>query len=228
MPSPRDRLARAAAPRTFNVGLARRGDWREYTHVMKLDGDIELPPRYFREMVERFDADPTLGLAGGVLDEPAEGGGMRRIRIARTHVHGALKLTRAPASRRSAASRSAWAGTPSTGPTPACTASRTRSFDDLVSDPPPAARQRRRHGARARPPRRLRLHRALQPAWVALRSRQGRHAPPARPVRASRSSTATRAPRCARVERVPDADFRRFTRRELRGRMVHAVVPHFR
>ena len=42
-PAPvRDRLARAAAPRTFNAGLAAAGDWRDYTHVMKLDGDIEL------------------------------------------------------------------------------------------------------------------------------------------------------------------------------------------
>ena len=30
-------------PRNFNAGLA-VADWREYTHVMKLDGDIELPP----------------------------------------------------------------------------------------------------------------------------------------------------------------------------------------
>src|SRR4051795_10058057 len=35
----RDRLPRAAAPRTFNVGLAAAGHWRQYTHVMKLDGD---------------------------------------------------------------------------------------------------------------------------------------------------------------------------------------------
>ena len=88
----RDRLARAAAPRTFNVGLAAAGDLREYTHVMKLDGDIELQPDYFRELIARFDADPALGLAGGVLDEPTAGGGFRRIQIPRVHVHGALKL----------------------------------------------------------------------------------------------------------------------------------------
>ena len=58
---------------------------------MKLDGDIELPPDYLRTVIERFAADPRLGLAGGVLDEPTPDGGMRRIAIPRHHVHGALK-----------------------------------------------------------------------------------------------------------------------------------------
>ena len=44
---------------------------------MKLDGDIELPPAYLRELIARFAADPQLGLAGGVLDEPTADGGMR-------------------------------------------------------------------------------------------------------------------------------------------------------
>ena len=86
----RDRLARAAAPRNFNLGLA-SVDWRQYTHVMKLDGDIELPPHYLRVLLERFAADPRLGLAGGVLVEPMPDGEARRLVIPRHHVHGALK-----------------------------------------------------------------------------------------------------------------------------------------
>lgn len=86
----RDRLARAAAPRNFNGGLA-GVEWREYTHIMKLDGDIELPPHYFRVLLERFEADPGIGLAGGVLVEATPGGGMRHISIPAHHVHGALK-----------------------------------------------------------------------------------------------------------------------------------------
>src|SRR5690348_5765342 len=39
----RDRLGRAAAPRNFNAALSTI-DWRTYSHIMKLDGDIELPP----------------------------------------------------------------------------------------------------------------------------------------------------------------------------------------
>ena len=51
---------------------------------MKLDGDIEMRPGYLRDVLERMAADPALGLAGGVLDEPQAGGGCRRIRIPRT------------------------------------------------------------------------------------------------------------------------------------------------
>jgi poly-beta-1,6-N-acetyl-D-glucosamine synthase len=86
----RDRLARAAAPRNFNAGLA-GVDWSQYTHVMKLDGDIEMPPSYLRILMERFAGDTNLGLAGGVLDEPRPGQEPRRLAIPRHHVHGALK-----------------------------------------------------------------------------------------------------------------------------------------
>jgi hypothetical protein len=57
---------------------------------MKLDGDIELEPSYLRVLMERFDADPRLGLAGGVLVEPLPDG-WRSIAIPRHHVHGAVK-----------------------------------------------------------------------------------------------------------------------------------------
>jgi glycosyltransferase involved in cell wall biosynthesis len=40
--STRDRLALAAAPRAFNAGLGAASE--EFTHVAKLDGDVELPP----------------------------------------------------------------------------------------------------------------------------------------------------------------------------------------
>jgi glycosyltransferase involved in cell wall biosynthesis len=86
----RDRLARAAAPRNFNLGLA-DVDLTQYTHVMKLDGDIELAPDYLRVLLGRFAADPKLGLAGGVLIEPLPDGSMRPIAIPAHHVHGALK-----------------------------------------------------------------------------------------------------------------------------------------
>ena len=86
----RDRLARAAAPRNFNAAMA-TVNRREYTHVMKLDGDIEITPDYLRVVLERFARDPRLGMAGCVLDEPTPGGGFRRIRVPPHHVHGAVK-----------------------------------------------------------------------------------------------------------------------------------------
>ena len=59
-----DRLAVAAAPRAFNYGVAQAtiDDW---THIVKLDGDIELPPDYFEQLLERFADDPRLGMGGG-------------------------------------------------------------------------------------------------------------------------------------------------------------------
>ncbi len=65
----KDRLATAAAPRTFNLGL-NSVDWRSFTHVAKLDGDIELPPDYFERLLAEFERDPRLGVAGGIWAEP--------------------------------------------------------------------------------------------------------------------------------------------------------------
>lgn len=48
----------------FDDGLSQVGlDGFEY--VCKLDGDLELPPRYFERLFEKFDADPRLGTASG-------------------------------------------------------------------------------------------------------------------------------------------------------------------
>ena len=69
-----DRLALAAAPRAFNVGLAPR-DRDDFTHVAKLDGDVELPPRLLRGAARPLRrATPRLGIACGDLIEPDGGG----------------------------------------------------------------------------------------------------------------------------------------------------------
>jgi poly-beta-1,6-N-acetyl-D-glucosamine synthase len=86
----KDRLAAAAAPRTFNVGL-RSVDWQSFTHIAKLDGDTELPPRYCEQLLERFAEDPQLGLAGGVRVEHTEHGEVFERVPTRHHVPGALK-----------------------------------------------------------------------------------------------------------------------------------------
>jgi biofilm PGA synthesis N-glycosyltransferase PgaC len=219
----RDRLARAAAPRTFNKGLAAAGDWRRYTHVMKLDGDIEMKPDYFRELLGRFATDPHLGLAGGVLDEPVDGGGFRRIHIPRVHVHGALKLYSRECFEAigGVQERLGW-------DTIDETYARMRgykawSFTDLVSihhrplgSADGTLRGHARHGECA-----YIAH--LTPSWVALRAvKVGRR----RPVVLSGIAFFFGYVRAAarRVERVPDAEYRRFTHRELRRRMFGAVV----
>lgn len=220
----RDRLARAAAPRAFNAGLAVAGDLTGYTHVMKLDGDIELPPHYFRELMARFAADRSLGLAGCVLDEPAPDGSMRRIKIAGNHVHGAVKCWTAEcfAAIGGVQERLGWDTIDETyarmrGFT-------TVSYRDLVGihhrplgSADGTVRGHARHGECA-----YVAH--FQTSWVALRA----------------VKVATRKPRVLsglaffygyvraavrRVERVPDREYRRFTQRELRRRLLGAVLP---
>jgi len=85
-----DRLAAAAAPRAFNVGLHSL-QWREFSHIAKLDGDTELPPRYFELLLERFAENPRLGLGGGVrIERVGHQDKLERVPT-RHHVPGALK-----------------------------------------------------------------------------------------------------------------------------------------
>jgi glycosyltransferase involved in cell wall biosynthesis len=86
------RLGRAAEIRAFNWALEQVGLDR-YTHVAKVDGDIELPPDYFERVLREFEHDPSLGVAGGRFAE-RHGDGWRTVRIPDQHVPGALKVYR--------------------------------------------------------------------------------------------------------------------------------------
>jgi hypothetical protein len=210
-----DRLARAAAPRAFNAGLA-TVDPREYTHVMKLDGDIELPPDYLAELLDEFAADPDLGLAGGVLVEEVDGR-LQPIRIAPGHVHGALKCY----------SRACFEAI---GGMPECLGWDT--IDESYA-------RMRGFGARHLPDLVSRHHRPLGSADGTLRG-HARHGEcayiahfPAYWVLARSARIATRRPRglsavafvggyamaaLRRRPRITDPQLRRFVRRELRTR----------
>jgi hypothetical protein len=221
----RDRLALAAEVLAFNAALEQAGDRSGYTHVMKLDGDIELPPDYFERLTERFAADPSLGLAGCVLDEPQEGGGMKRIKIAPTHVHGAVKCFTAEcfAAIGGLEPRLGWDTIDETyarmrGFT-------TASYSDLVGihlrplgSADGTLRGHARHGECA--------YIAQYPLWwVALRAlKVGTRTPQVLSGVWFFSGYLRSAAR--RVERVPDAEYRRFARLELRRRALAAVVPH--
>lgn len=85
-----DGLALAAEAIAFNAAL-RGVDLSEFTHVGKLDADVELPPEYFERLLSRFDAEPRLGVAGGVLLEQ-DGKGWEPTKVPPHHVRGALKL----------------------------------------------------------------------------------------------------------------------------------------
>jgi biofilm PGA synthesis N-glycosyltransferase PgaC len=85
-----DRLAVAAEARAFNWALGTI-DLDDYTHVGKLDADIELPAEYFERLLERFEREPELGIAGGGLLEHG-GNGWHLTKVPAYHVRGALKL----------------------------------------------------------------------------------------------------------------------------------------
>lgn len=85
-----DRLAFAAEARAFNWALS-RVDLGEFSHLGKLDADIELPPEYFERLLEGFAREPGLGVAGGGLLERGRNG-WYLTKVPACHVRGALKL----------------------------------------------------------------------------------------------------------------------------------------
>ncbi len=219
----RDRLARAVEARNFNLVLE-GVELDRFTHVMKLDGDIELPDDYLGVLLERFAADPTLGLAGGTLVEP-RGDGYRRIAIpADYHVHGALKCYTLECFRAIGGiqERLGWDTIDETYAR--MRGYRTESFPELtaihhrpLASADGALRGHARHGECAY----IAHH---DPLWVALRALKvaGR-----RPIGLSGAAFGFGYVRAAvqRVERVPDADYRRFAREELRRRMFGRSAP---
>jgi poly-beta-1,6-N-acetyl-D-glucosamine synthase len=221
----RDRLARAAAPRNFNHGLA-CSDWDTggYTHVMKLDGDIELSPHYLRELMRRFEADPTLGLGAGVIREPLAGGGFRHIEIPRVHVHGALKCYSRACFEAIGGVQERLGWDTIDGTYARMRGFTTRSFPDLVSihhrpigSADGTLRGHARHGECA-----YLAH--YTPSWVALRALKVARRRPAGLSGAAFLFGFWRAA-ARRAQRVPDPELRRFTHAELRRRMAGALRP---
>ncbi|MCW2958642.1 MAG: hypothetical protein JWP18_1445 [Solirubrobacterales bacterium] len=216
-----DRLALAAEVRNFHRALT-IADWRAYTHVMKLDGDIELAPGYLHDLMERFAADPRLGLAGGVLDEPTPGGGVRRLQTARNHVHGALKCYSRECFEQIGGLREQLGWDTIDEVYARMRGFKTQSFTDLVSvhhrplgSADGTLRGHARHGACA-----YIAH--YPPEFIAVRAlRVGRRRPVVLSGLAFIYGFVSAAVR--RTQRVPDREYRRFARRELRLRMLRAL-----
>ncbi|HEX4731691.1 MAG TPA: glycosyltransferase family A protein [Solirubrobacterales bacterium] len=89
-PRGRDGLATAAEAVAFNQAL-RSVPPREFSHIGKLDADIELPPGYFQGLLDRFAVESDLGIVGGQLLEN-HGRGWHPTGGPEHHVRGALKL----------------------------------------------------------------------------------------------------------------------------------------
>ena len=215
-----DRHAAAAAPRAFNRAL-RSVDRRAFTHVGKLDGDVELPERYFEALLREFDRDPRLGIAGGTIVERTPAG-WAPAPAAEHHVRGALKLYRRECLEAigGVRERLGWDGIDGTyarmhGWT-------TRSFAQL-----PVRHHRplgSADGAWRGRVRRGEVHWVLGfgPAWSALKALQiGRGPGGAGAGAAFLYGYAAAAARG--VPRVEDPDYRRFMRAEQRARLRRSI-----
>jgi biofilm PGA synthesis N-glycosyltransferase PgaC len=217
-----DRLAQATEIRAFNAGL-RTVDWKSFTHIAKLDGDVELPSEWYATLLARFAANPKLGIVGGDLVELHDGR-RRTIPIPRHHVHGAVKLYSVPCflSIGGAIERLGWDSVDEAYAR--MQGWKTVSFTDIVAihhRPLASAhgvlRGRARHGLCA-----YIAHQSLP--WVILRAvKVGR----ARPVALGGLAFICGYLRGAitRTRRVEDPDLRRFVRYELRARARRALVP---
>ncbi len=219
---PKDRLATAPEARAFNRGLG-SVPWQDFTHIAKLDGDTELPPDYFERLLAEFEADPTLGLAGGLYADPKPQGseeGWDLVTIPSDyHVPGTLKCYSAECFQAIGGmhERLGWDTIDETYAR--MHGYRTRAFPDLVAlhhRPRASAdgtlRGRARHGECA-------YIAQFTLAWVSLRAFK---VALARPRGLSGIAFLYGYLRSAarRVGRVEDPAFRRFVRRELRCRML--------
>lgn len=221
LPDPRDRLASAAAPRTFNFGLA-SVEWQQFTHIAKLDGDMELPIEYFERILAEFEADPNLGMAGGLRRELVRGKWRLEHVPVEHHVNGALKCYSRECFEAigGVQERLAWDTIDET--LARMHGFRTRTFEDLVAihhrpwaSADGTLRGRARYGAAA--------YIVRFPAyWVALRSLK---VATARPEGISGLAFLYGYVRAAlqRTAKVEDDEFRRAVRREIRGRVLGKV-----
>jgi GT2 family glycosyltransferase len=217
----RDRLATAAAPRAFNRGLGSVA-WRGFTHIAKLDGDIELPARYFELLLARFAADPQLGIAGGVRAEPSEAGWTRERPPLDYHVPGALKCYTRECFERIGGVHERLGWDTIDELYARMNGYRTRAFPDLIAvhhrpwgSADGALRGRLRHGRCS-----YIVHHPLP--WVLARAFKPQ---PARPRALSALCYVGGYGLAAirRTERVEDGEFRAFMRRELGARTLRAL-----
>jgi glycosyltransferase involved in cell wall biosynthesis len=98
IPGPADRDGPLQAGRregrdvlAFNAGVAALP--HQVDIVLKLDADVSLESDFFERLLEEFDSDPLLGIAGGTCLE-LEGGEWRERFVTGAHVRGATRAYR--------------------------------------------------------------------------------------------------------------------------------------
>lgn len=78
--------------RAFNAGYDRLKDI-DYDFIGNLDADMSFEPDYFEKLLQRFDEDKDLGVAGGDIYELIGGRPMKRL-VSRQSVSGAVQMFR--------------------------------------------------------------------------------------------------------------------------------------
>ncbi len=78
----------------FNDGLALVGE-RPWDYLVKFDGDLSFDPDYFEQCFAKFDAEPTLGIGGGLICSAISNGTVgESLGDPLFHVRGATKIYR--------------------------------------------------------------------------------------------------------------------------------------
>ncbi|MBE0447297.1 MAG: glycosyltransferase family 2 protein [Actinobacteria bacterium] len=88
----KDRIARAAPPRTFNYGLEHLKN-EHFDFVVKLDGDLSFGSDYFERLFKEFEGNPRLGIASGLSSFP-RGSDLWTPFVPDEHVLGCTKVYR--------------------------------------------------------------------------------------------------------------------------------------
>jgi glycosyltransferase involved in cell wall biosynthesis len=81
----------APVVRALHTGLAQLG--RHDDVVVKLDADVSFAHDYFERLLQQFEADPELGIAGGECLE-LDDGEWRAVHVTSSHVRGAVRAYR--------------------------------------------------------------------------------------------------------------------------------------
>ncbi len=79
--------------RAIELGLSRLSDV-PYEFFGNLDGDISFGPEYYGQILQRFAADPKLGIAGGMLYDDIDGTWRRYVMSAKYSVSGTVQMYR--------------------------------------------------------------------------------------------------------------------------------------
>jgi glycosyltransferase involved in cell wall biosynthesis len=76
----------------FNYGLSTVKD--EYIFIVKLDADLEFESDYFEKLINQFEINPKLGIAGGYCVNSTKGNKIKIDNTPEYHVRGATKMYR--------------------------------------------------------------------------------------------------------------------------------------